>query len=419
MSRRKSVPTYRLHKQSGQAIVTLTDDVGRRRDVLLGRYDSEESRAEYRRVLAEWEAAGRRFRTAEPSAHLSVNELILAYFRHVEQHYRRQDGTPTSEVREYRCSLRYVKELYGATPAVSFGPLALKAVRQAMIEDDLSRGVVNQRIGRVRRMFKWGSENELTPAHVHHALRDVRGLQRGRSVARETQPVGPVSVAVVNGTLPYLNRQVRAMVQVQLLTGCRPGEVCIVRACDIDMSGRIWLYRPGRHKTEHHGHVRTIAIGPRAQEIIKPFLKLDTEGYLFSPKDAMCEQREARHRARKTPLPRVVPVRRRRPMRQPGDFYSTSSYEHAIRRGVELANTAAACDLCKPRKSEERCDACKASALPHWHPHKLRHTRATELRREYGLDVARAVLGHRTPTITEMYAELDISRAAEAMERLG
>jgi integrase len=288
-----------------------------------------------------------------------------------------------------------------------------------MIEAALCRGVVNQRIGRVRRMFKWGSENELIPPHVHHALRDVRGLSRGRSQARETKPVGPVPEAVVEATLPYLNRQVRAMVRVQLLTGCRPGEVVILRACDIDMSGRIWLYRPGRHKTEHHGHARIIAIGPRAQEIIRPFLKLDTQAYLFSPRDAMQELRGARAAVRKTPLPRVAATRRRHPKRQPGEFYSTSSYEHAVRRGVELANTAAACDLCKPRKPADRCEACKAVAIPHWHPHRLRHTRATELRREYGLDVARAVLGHRTPTITEMYAELDVARAAEAMERLG
>jgi integrase len=54
-----------------------------------------------------------------------------------------------------------------------------------------------------------------------------------------------------------------------------------------------------------------------------------------------------------------------------------------------------------------------------WHPNRLRHTKATELRRELGLDAARAVLGHRSPQITEVYAELDVSRAAEAMARLG
>jgi integrase len=54
-----------------------------------------------------------------------------------------------------------------------------------------------------------------------------------------------------------------------------------------------------------------------------------------------------------------------------------------------------------------------------WHPNRLRHTRATEIRREAGIDAARAVLGHRAPQITETYAELDVNKAAAVMEKLG
>lgn len=53
MSRSVKVPSYRLHKQSGQAVVTLSDGLGRRRDVLLGRHGTPESRVEYARVIAE------------------------------------------------------------------------------------------------------------------------------------------------------------------------------------------------------------------------------------------------------------------------------------------------------------------------------------------------------------------------------
>jgi hypothetical protein len=58
MSRPPSIPSYRKHKQSGQAIVTLSDGLGGRRDVLLGKYGTADSRQEYARVIAEWEAAG-------------------------------------------------------------------------------------------------------------------------------------------------------------------------------------------------------------------------------------------------------------------------------------------------------------------------------------------------------------------------
>jgi hypothetical protein len=39
--------------------------------------------------------------------------------------------------------------------------------------------------------------------------------------------------------------------------------------------------------------------------------------------------------------------------------------------------------------------------------------------RGLSLDAARVVLGHPSPAITEVYAELDIAKAAEVMERLG
>jgi hypothetical protein len=52
MSRR--IPSYRRHKQSGQAIVTLTDAGGTRRNVLLGKWNLKAGRTEYARVPAEW-----------------------------------------------------------------------------------------------------------------------------------------------------------------------------------------------------------------------------------------------------------------------------------------------------------------------------------------------------------------------------
>jgi hypothetical protein len=106
MSRRPSIPSYRLHKQSGQAIVTLTDGLGGRHDVLLGKFGSAESRAEYVRVLAEWEANGRRLPRPAATSDLTVNELAVAFLRHAGQHYRHADGTPTPEFRDYKLSLR-------------------------------------------------------------------------------------------------------------------------------------------------------------------------------------------------------------------------------------------------------------------------------------------------------------------------
>jgi integrase len=428
---RIDVPTYRKHKQSGQAVVTLTDGRGGRKDVLLGKHRSRESRVEYARVIAEWESAGRSQGCVAALADLTVNELAIRYWTHAEQHYRRPDGTPTNELSDLRLSLQPLKRLYGHTVAKNFGPMALKAVRQAMLTGswlndaekekrrkrghklDCSRGVTNQRIGRIRRMFRWAVENELVPSSVVHGLEAVKGLERGRSEARETEPVKPVPVAFVEATLPHMLPVVADMVRLQLHSGMRPGEVCVMRACDLDMSGRVWLYRPGsdlgpagKHKMAYRGHTKVIPLGPKAQAVVRKYLRPDLQAFLFSPREAMEQKRTEQRARRKSKVqPSQVCRKRKKPQHLPGERYKTGSYAVAITRAVVIANRHLAADKQQP--------------IPHWHPHQLRHTKATEIRREAGLDVARAVLGHRSPVVTEVYAELDLGKAVEAMERLG
>jgi integrase len=425
MSRRTTVPSYRLHKQSGQAVVTLPDGLGGRRDVLLGLHGTPESRAEYARVIAEWEANGRRLpRPAGAVADLSVNELILAYWRFAEMYYVK-NGEPTSQQERVRRSLRPLKSLYGHTPARDFGPLALKAVRGWMVEAGWTRGHVNSCVGCVKRAFKWAAENEMVPPSVYHGLQAVAGLKKGRSAAAESRPVRPVPDDLVSPVLPLLTPPVRAMVEVQRLAGMRPCEVVLMRPCDIDRGrGKAWVYRPESHKTEHHGIERVVFLGPQAQEVLKPFLEGRSPGaYLFCPREAAEEYlakngRDVRHGRG----------------REPGDRYTTSSYDHAVRNACDRAFPPP--EHLRPRaepgKRAERRQAFLARLTPwqraelaawreshRWAPNQLRHTKATEIRRVAGLDAARAVLGHRSPQVTEVYAEVDLDKAAAVMERLG
>src|SRR5947209_4946288 len=87
MPRQAAIPAYRLHKQSGQAVVTLPDGFGRRRDILLGKYGTAESRREYARVLTEWESDGRRLTQPVLTSDITVNELVLAYWKHAFNYY--------------------------------------------------------------------------------------------------------------------------------------------------------------------------------------------------------------------------------------------------------------------------------------------------------------------------------------------
>jgi len=397
------LPSYRLHKQSGQAIVTLPDLAGGRNDVLLGPHDSPESHAEYDRIIAEWQA--NRARAARKQSHpdISVNELLLAYWQHVEVYYRHPDGTPTSEQNNIRQALRRLRQLYGHTLAGEFSSLSYEAVRGKMIGDGLCRNRINNDMARIKRTFKWAASKKLVPTTVYVELTTVEGLRAGRSAARETEPVHPVAVAVVEATLPHLLPQVRAMVQLQLLTGMRPGEVIRMRGIDLETTGKVWLYRPGSdrgphgvHKSAWRGKSRVVMLGPKAQEILRPWLRLVLEEYLFQPVEAVAIWREGQRKERKTPVqPSQACRKKARPKRKPGVRYTSRTYHTAIARG------------------------CNKGNQPHWHANQLRHTAGTIVRREADIDSARVILGHSSPDTTEIYAELDLNKAAQIMERLG
>lgn len=263
-----SLPTYRLHKSSGQAVVTLTDPSGRRRDRLLGPYGSPDSHAEYRRVLAEWEASCRTLAVGATvgATDLTVAELVLrAWDQFVTQHYRDADGQPTNEQNNFRQALAPLLQSHGHTLAREFGPQGLKAVRQAMIDRGWTRKWVNLSIGRIKRLFKWAVSEELIPPTVLQGLQAVEGLSRGRTAAREAEPVGLVADEVVEKTLPHLTRHVAGMVRLQRLTGMRPGEVCRVRLCDIDRAGDVWVFHPTKRKTSHRGKGRAMPSARRSK----------------------------------------------------------------------------------------------------------------------------------------------------------
>jgi integrase len=399
------VPSYRLHKQSGQAIVTLNG-----RDILLGRHKTAASKAEYNRQIAEWIANGRRLPGTKPD--LTISGLMDAFRIHAERYYIRPDGQQTSEVANFRQALRPLRCLYGATCAAEFGPLALETVRNHMITSGWCRRHINSQIARVKLLFKWGASRELLPATVHQALTTVAGLRSGRSEAIESEPVKPVPDEIVNATLEHLGSTVRAMVQIQRLTGARPGEICAMKMGDVDRSGEIWIYRPAFHKTQRFGHERTIYLGKRGQAVLRPFLlKTDPSASIFSPADAVAEMRERRSARRKTPINcgNVAGSNRRRyPKRQPGNLFTVDSYRRAITRAADDADEWAKAGHIVG--NDERI-------IPRWHPHQLRHSTATEIRRQFGIEAAQHVLGHTTLAVTQIYAEknADIAKRVAAV----
>lgn len=418
-------PSYRLHKKSGQAIVTLSG-----KDFYLGPYGSKPSKAEYDRVLAEWLANGRRLPAnvvAKPEPPFSVVRLCAAYLEFAQTYYRK-DGLPTKSLIRVKVTVRLLSKMYGRQPAADFGPLKLRAIQQSLVEAKKSRRYVNYIAEQVKRVFKWGVSMELLPPAVFQALTAVPGLKKGRSKAAEPTPVTPVSDSVVQQTLPHLSEIVADMVRFQRLTGCRPGEVCIIRPCDVDMSSTVWRYVPHSHKNEHHGKRRTILIGPKAQDVLRKYLLRPTESYCFSPEQSVRSHHEARAARRKTPMSygnRPGSNRKNAPRRKAGKCYNSGSYALAITRACEIA-FGMPVEIRKIRKKlpdgmklRLRTLASEWRAKHCWTPNQLRHAAGTEIRSLHGVEAAQVVLGHAHLNVTEVYAERDLQKAAAIMAKLG
>ena len=385
------VPKYRKHRASGQAIVTLCGV-----DHYLGPHGTQVSRRQYDRLVAEWLESGRSLLPTQGDE-ITVVELCARYWKFAKGYYVK-DGRCTKVAPAIKIAIKYVNTWYGKEQANDFGPLALKSVRQKMVDDGLSRRYINDHTARIVRMYKWGVGEQLVSPDVHQALALVPGLRRGRTKARETSPVLPVAESAMEATLSHLPTTVADMVRFQRLTGCRPAEVCIVRPCDLDRSGDVWTYKPASHKTEHHGRDRTIFVGPKAQEVLLKYLVRDPQDYCFRPADSEKKRRTAQHDARKTPATygnRPGTNRKQKPRQQAGDHYTTDSYRRAITR------------------------VCEKHGIEKWSPNRLRHSAATEIRKEFGLEAAQVILGHSSADVSQIYAERDLSKGIEVAAKIG
>jgi integrase len=402
------VPKYCLHKPSGRAYVRIRGKV-----VYVGEYGTADSRQEYGRLVAEHAANPPASPTVGTSA-LTVVEVADAYYEFAKGYYRRKDGTPSGWLAHIRLMLtKHLSGLYGRTPAAEFGPRSFKAIRQTLVNAGHSRPYINKLMAIVPRAFKWAAAEELVPASIYHALRTVEGLRKGRTNAREPLPVMPVEDTLVEATLPHLPVVVADMVRFQRLTGARPGEVCQLRPLDLDRTGEVWQYRPGCHKTEYRGRERIIFIGPKAQAVILPYLLREENAYCFSPVESEAKRHDEMRARRKT---KVQPSQRNRGkhhrIRAPRVQYTKDAYARALRRAIDKANR---------QITEQAAEAgiTDSQLLTHWHPNQLRHTRATEVRRQYGLEAAQVILGHAKADVTQVYAERDNALAVTVARKIG
>jgi integrase len=385
MARR--LPEIALHKASGQARVRING-----KDHYLGVYGTPKVSERYDKLMAQVLSG-----QVNPDRDaITVSRLSIMYVDHSRVYYRK-DGKQTSEVYAIQAALRPLTKLFGNEKVSALGPKKLKKVREQFIQNGAARSTINSHMQRIVRMLQWGMEDELVDESVYNSCK-IRGLRKGRSPAKETEPVPPVPQPDIDAIELFVSREVWAMIQLQLVTGMRPGEVCQLRFADLDTSGKVWIYDLKSHKTAHHGKKRLINIGPKGQAILKPFMEVRDGEYVFSPKRAEAARNALKKAGRKSPMTPSQAAReaKKKPKRTAGDYYRRDSYARAITRACELA------------KIENK-----------WSPNRLRHNAATELRKQFGIDVVRTILGHSSVDTTQVYAEIDYESARAAMEKAG
>lgn len=367
--------------------------------IRLGKWDTDEARQAYRRFLAEWAALGQAV-NVRAGQNCLIEELALAFLTDAKPRVGRSDFG------NYKTAIECVLEIYPETSVAKFGPKSLAVIQQRFVQRGYARGFCNKLTNFVRTIFRWGVANEMVTAAIADALKYVQPLRQGKTAAHENEPRQDVPDSVVEATLPLLLPTIAGMVQVQRLACMRPNEVCRMKVGDIDTSGEIWLYRPGKHKGTWRGHDKVVPLGRPEQEIIGPrLIGKRPEQHVFSPHDTL-EEKKVRDSARRKTKVQPSQAKRKeqrtaRPKRNVRDGYDSESYAQNLKRTLDRHNATAVED----------------QRIPLWTPYQLRHAAVTEIAATEGLDTARAVAGQKTINVTQRYNHSDVQVAIRHAEK--
>ncbi len=363
MARKANVfPSYLLHQPTGQARVRING-----KDRYLGEYGSEASRILYGELVAKHAGGiqidpfskskrGSTTTKSEDDTGLTINELVLAFKLYAEKHYTK-DGKPTSEMSVLSLAWNPLIDLYGFTPVDSFGPLMLKSVRQKFVESGWVRNSCNSGVNRIRRIFRWGVENEMIAPGTLQKLEAVAPLLAGRTEAHDNAPRTAVDASRIEAVQALVRPLVRDLIELQRLTGSRSGELLKLTTGMIDQASGVWVAVIAGHKSVHRGKSRTLFFGKRAQAILQNYLQEDPEARLFK--------------------------------------MTRLGYSRAVLR------------------------ACDKAKIERWCPHQMRNTNSEIVRQEFDLEHVGATLGHAQLDMSAHYAGIARSKAIAVAERIG
>jgi integrase len=369
------------------------------RDYWLGS-DKDEAERGYYRLMLELKSGTL---IEAPKDDVRIVELVNLYTAAMVIYFK---SNPGSWHRGKR-AMDFLTRLAGSKRPDQFGMRDLDLLRDDMgtpqeyktdagetrVRPALCRTGINRCMAEIAKFWKWCARKEYVPADLYAKCLTMEPLVKGHCDARETEKVQPADPKAIKKVKAVVNASVRAMIELQELTGARPGEVCGLKAEMIDRTVDPWHCELVKHKTVHRGKERHLFFGPKAQKVLAPFLLRRAPGdYLFQPADHWTERTEKKtgkgRREGQAPTKRATD-------RTVNDHYGKDSYGQCIER------------------------ACVKAGVPHWTPNQIRHTRATEIRKERGIEAAGAVLGHAHLNTTEIYAEVNLELARKVAAEMG
>jgi len=298
---------------------------------------------------------------------------------------------------DYRTVCRFLKP-YSKMGTAEFDAFCLLQVQQEFDRHGYARKQVNNLVGFVRQMFRWGKARRLVPAGRYAHLKTLEPLREGRE---NDERFWEVEDEVIERTLLLLLPVYQAIIRILWWTGARPKEILRMRVGDIErqvvedngQKAEMWSLSPKKHKTAKKDKGRVIAFGTREQAVLAPYLAgKSAEDFVFRPADAVTERKQSARARRKTKVqPSQVErerERRENPKRKYNPCFSTDAIGNALRDAIANAN--------KTLPENER--------IPEWTLYSLRHKYVSEMVEKYGVEVAALMVGHTdTAMVRKIY----------------
>lgn len=344
-------PTLRRHSFHGHAYVQFG-----KKQMNLGPWGSQQAKDKYAAILKEW-AKHNSIKPFVPKPNCKVSRLVAEYLRLLEPRVSR------AEHKKNQTLLTTFLADYYRMPAADFGKAELKAIRAQLQAQGRVREQINKEIGRIRRCFKWGVNEDMVPAAALVNLQAVPDLAIGEGI--DNDDVQPVPIRDLIRVSWKVNQMIRDMIFIQVRVGMRPGELCAMRGEELhEGSVRIGtntvtvpgglLFAPTEHKNKKRKKILVYLIGPRAKKLLEKYQK--SQGRMF---------------------------------------YAYKTYHDTIQ------------------------EACRELGIPEWSPGRLRHNYMGRWERLFGIEAASASVSHSSINTTAIYVQKNLAQSKNFSDKIG